>query len=490
MNQFKLRELESLLQSAVSYTEWRDIAVEHDRVSGMSDWCSEEESPLYDNALIRDHLQILLQLMKDREDVNLLQTLNEGIHGNLGGMGSPELYQRAKFGTKSLVTEYIDAVIGALDIVHNSNHPALSFSQKVDFFRRASHCFGRSALMLSGGATQGIFHIGVVKSLLEENLLPKVISGASAGSVIAATVATHSDDELKDILHRDQLRFETMKFLGWSNILQGVPLLDAQHLESALSEYVEDLTFEEAYQKTKRNLNICISPARYQQESRMLNAISSPSVHIRKGVMASCAVPGLFPPVTLTAKNIHGETHQYNPRRQWVDGSLSNDQPSKRLTRIYGVNHYIASQTNPHVVPFIAEKGGKKTVASAIGSFGAKTTKQLVSHILKVGRGKITSPVLGVALTQIHALVSQDYTADIVLYPPYRFINPLKLFVDPTPERINQLILEGERATWPKIEMIRNCTKISRKLDEILSQYDIKEREKMLGQGDLSVLTP
>ena len=34
------------------------------------------------------------------------------------------------------------------------------------------------------------------------------------------------------------------------------------------------------------------------------------------------------------------------------------------------------------------------------------------------------------------------------------------------------LITMGERATWPKIEMIRIQTKISRKLDDILEDLD------------------
>jgi TAG lipase / steryl ester hydrolase / phospholipase A2 / LPA acyltransferase len=34
------------------------------------------------------------------------------------------------------------------------------------------------------------------------------------------------------------------------------------------------------------------------------------------------------------------------------------------------------------------------------------------------------------------------------------------------------LISEGEAATWPRIEMIRNCTRISRTLDGILDRLE------------------
>ncbi|RYH18195.1 hypothetical protein EON65_27530 [archaeon] len=41
---------------------------------------------------------------------------------------------------------------------------------------------------LSGGAYLGYYHLGVVKALFEEGLLPRVISGASAGSIMTAIV--------------------------------------------------------------------------------------------------------------------------------------------------------------------------------------------------------------------------------------------------------------------------------------------------------------
>ena len=44
-----------------------------------------------------------------------------------------------------------------------------------------------------------------------------------------------------------------------------------------------------------------------------------------------------------------------------MDGSIKQDLPVSRLSRLYGVNHTIVSQTNPHVVPFISRsnRGGK-----------------------------------------------------------------------------------------------------------------------------------
>jgi predicted acylesterase/phospholipase RssA len=40
----------------------------------------------------------------------------------------------------------------------------------------------------------------VIKTLHECNLLPRIISGASVGSIIAAIVATKKDTELTDMM--------------------------------------------------------------------------------------------------------------------------------------------------------------------------------------------------------------------------------------------------------------------------------------------------
>jgi TAG lipase/steryl ester hydrolase/phospholipase A2/LPA acyltransferase len=41
-----------------------------------------------------------------------------------------------------------------------------------------------------------------------------------------------------------------------------------------------------------------------------------------------------------------------------------------------------------------------------------------------------------------------------------------------SPQETGELIREGEGSTWPKIEMIRNCTLIGRTLDRILDKLE------------------
>jgi hypothetical protein len=92
-------------------------------------------------------------------------------------------------------------VIAALETVAYTHYSDLdmepvSLAERIAFFNETRHSFGRSALLLSGGATLGMYHIGVIKALYEQDLLPRVISGASAGSFVSAMLAVRTDDEL------------------------------------------------------------------------------------------------------------------------------------------------------------------------------------------------------------------------------------------------------------------------------------------------------
>ncbi|WP_022959768.1 MULTISPECIES: DUF3336 domain-containing protein [Spongiibacter] len=474
-----IKKLEKQLEEANSYEEWKSLAIEHDRGSGRAHWKKIDKTSLYDYASIRSRLERLRYFRENNDNIGLLFTLNEGIHGNMGGMGKPVLYSRAKFGTKNLIGDYVDAIVDALEHLRtlDSDHP--DFLERLDFFRRASKCYGKSALMLSGGAILGNFHVGVVKSLVEQDLLPDVISGASAGSLIAAVLGTRSDAELKEFLDTERLIDELRLEMDLVNngLSNATPRINHRMLKEKIAKLIPDMTFQEAYEKTGRHINISISPSDVHQTSRLLNAIASPNVYIRKAVLASCAVPGVFPPVMLEAKNVHGHPQPYLATRRWIDGSFSDDLPAKRLARLYGVNHFIVSQTNPIVLWMLHDaKSSQAGVVSSLRHFTMRSLKEWykVSNTL-VQKYFKSSPKIRRMANMANAVVSQEYTGDINIIPRYRFFDPRKLLNELTEEQLRFFIREGERASWPKIEMIRTSTKISRKLADILEEYEAEE---------------
>ena len=163
----------------------------------------------------------------------------------------------------------------------------------------------------------------------------------------------------------------------WKNLYALKPQqLQLEDVRENLERLIPDLTFQEAFERTGRQLNVSVAPAELHQTSRLLNAVTSPNVYIREALLASAAFPGFYPPVMLAAENAHGERQEYLPSRKWVDGSLSDDLPAKRLARLYGVSHYIASQTNPMVLPFVSETNTQQGSLAILRHTGQRTLKE------------------------------------------------------------------------------------------------------------------
>ncbi|NNC77065.1 MAG: DUF3336 domain-containing protein, partial [Woeseiaceae bacterium] len=370
--------LEKDLAAAESYADWVSTAIKFDKKNRNDLWKATAETGLYDYVSIGDRLKTLRELRGKRDAHGLLFALNEGIHGNLGGMGSAALYERAKFGTKQLIEDYIEEVVSALEFLGNRRVKKITVAEKTQFLDRAAHCFGRSALVLSGAGALLYFHLGVVKALWEQGILPRVISGSSGGSLVAALVGTRSDNELTSIFDPEYLAMEVEREVGLMKLLsissrKRIPIED---VVAVINRLIPDLTFQEAQEKTGIHINISVAPADVHQKSRMLNATTSPNVMVREAVLASCAVPGVYPPVTLVAKNVDGKKQPYLPSRRWIDGSIVEDVPLKRLARLYGVNHSIVSQTNPVVLPFVNENKEKQSLWDILQHAGLKTAKE------------------------------------------------------------------------------------------------------------------
>jgi predicted acylesterase/phospholipase RssA len=97
-----------------------------------------------------------------------------------------------------ILQAYLNEQEKALEYIRET--PELSIDEKKRFFKTANTNLGVSALCLSGGASFGYYHFGVVKAFMDAGLLPRVITGTSAGGLIAAFVCTHTDVELKRLL--------------------------------------------------------------------------------------------------------------------------------------------------------------------------------------------------------------------------------------------------------------------------------------------------
>ena len=459
---------------ADSYQEWYELAAEHDRVSGNESWRNDESSGLYDHNNINTRLAKLRRLRKKGDDHGLLFALNEGIHGNMGGMGKTSLHHKANCGTKLLIEDYINEICESLLYLSTVKSKRVSRAETIEFYRRASHCYGRSALMLSGGGTLGFFHFGVLKALIEQGLCPVVISGSSAGAIVASVVGTHSDEEYLALFEDNRLVDEltsTNKDAKTGGLLNNVKI---GQVKKVMERIIPNMTFQEAYEKTGRSINISVSPAEPRQTSRLLNHIASPNVTIRSAVLASSAIPGIFPSVQLKARDVDGKIKPYIPSRRWIDGSFSQDLPAKRLARMYGVNHFIVSQ----VLPGVGHDARKSRpgITKTFTDASMAATKQIVRGLLDVVQHRVAiGPKIATGMEALNAVIDQQYSGDINILPRYSVLQIANVLRVSNKEETQELFSSGERATWPKIPAIRTTTRIGRTLDKILHEFEVEE---------------
>ena len=253
--------------------------------------------------------------------------------------------------------------------------------------------------------------------------------------------------------------------------------MDQSQLQACLRSNIGEYTFEEAFEKTGRSINVSVSPVQANQKARLLCGYTSPYLMVWSAVLASAAVPGIFPPVTLMKKDLHGSILPYTTRLRFVDGSVVSDLPVERLRHLYDVNFTIVSQTNPHVVPFLSRKGEDEKLGLAGLPFHL-----LKSEVQFHGRGlfdfmrkRLRPELLRQVSGQLYTIMAQRYSGDVTIAPNYTLKHYRRMLSNPDPAFARQLILEGERATWPKISMIRSHGRISNTLERCIRRLKVQQ---------------
>ena len=149
-----------------------------------------------------------------------------------------------------------------------------------------------------------------------------------------------------------------------------------------------------------------------------------------------------------------------------------------RLAEMFNVNHFIVSQVNPHVVPFLSKDedaiAEEATRSSSTISPGP-TWFHSFSHLAK---GEALHRMHTLAeigffpniLTKTVSVLSQKYSGDITILPEISYADFPRMLSNPTPQFMRQSMLSGERATWPKIGIIQNHCAIELALDDAVQK--------------------
>jgi TAG lipase/steryl ester hydrolase/phospholipase A2/LPA acyltransferase len=145
-----------------------------------------------------------------------------------------------------------------------------------------------------------------------------------------------------------------------------------------------------------------------------------------------------------------------------------------RLSEMFNVNHFIVSQVNPHVVPFLPKEDGPSNPAEHRSPFVPGWVNTM-THLAKdeiLHRITVLSE-MGVfpnSMTKAASIMNQKYSGDINIYPELISSNFPRLLENPTKEFMLEACLGGERATWPRLSRIRNACAIELALDRAIQQ--------------------
>jgi NTE family protein len=169
------------------------------------------------------------------------------------------------------------------------------------------------ALVLGGGAARGFAHIGVIKALEAQGIVPTIVVGTSAGSVVGALYASGMNGfELQKLA----LQMEENMVADWTLPNRGV--LKGEALQDFINQKVKNLSI----QKMPKPLGVVATDL--QSGEMVLFRSGNTGMAVR----ASSAVPGVFQPVEING-------------RDYVDGGLTSPVPAQ-AARSMGADFVIA----------------------------------------------------------------------------------------------------------------------------------------------------
>ena len=396
-----LKEYIKQLSTVKNYNEWKQVASEVDKLTNMDLWRQNFISKHYDYVLIDERLKLLKQARQNEDSQLIMSLLRSGLIRNFGGIAQKRLYLKSYMGTKFKIEEYLNEVLNCLDYLNealSNDHDQFIMNSKqlkLDFFHDARQSFGRTALLLQGGSLFGLCHLGVVKALYFKGLLPRIIGGSAVGAAVASLVCTLTDEELIPIMadignlmkNIDLLNHEIDERYGnvVENVVKKGYSQDILLFLKFVRDTIGDLTFEEAYMKTEKILNIVVHPTN-QCVPSLLNYITTPNIIIWTAIYASIGTGVLSDDVALYVKDFNNEIVLQNPdievkflkpqdvtyHQQYFKfkskGSTTTNHegekttmflqqqqsPYAKLTELFNVNNFIISLARPYLAPLIS----------------------------------------------------------------------------------------------------------------------------------------
>lgn len=149
-----------------------------------------------------------------------------------------------------------------------------------------------------------------------------------------------------------------------------------------------------------------------------------------------------------------------------------------RLAEMFNVNHFIVSQVNPHVVPFLVKEEELITQEAQQSTSTISTGPTWLNSIAHLAKGealhrmRVTAEMglFSNSLSKAVSVLSQKYSGDITIFPEISYADFPRMLSNPTPTFMVHAMLCGERATWPKLSRVKNHCAIELALDDAVQK--------------------
>ena len=394
----------------------------------------------YDSGLVDRRRKTLRRALQNDDWPLLLYLLRTQLCRNVGGVANPytpapkpapdgrDPFFRLAAASRQLMRRVHDGFIDADNPLFAGADERRLREAVFRLVGRTAEEFGSSATLLSGGGTMGMYHIGVLEALhaADPPLVARIISGASAGSIVASVFATQRDADVTAALDHlcDGQRLEVFvdsdRPVGGRHWFRDVwrtrSFYTAAGLARVMQEVLGDVTFQEAYNTTRRVLNITVSDGGPRGGHQLLNHVTAPDVVVWSAVVSSCALPWAFPVGRLYTKD--ARTKRVSRLRDspagHLDGSLHGDIPMDDLSAEFNINYFVVSQVNPHVLPFVnRDKTRERGRAYRLRAH----LRHLARHLLLASLHTLHTLLPTRALRNLDSILRQRYEGDLTLLP-------------------------------------------------------------------------
>ncbi len=284
----------------------------------------------------------------------------------------------------------------------------------------------RTCVVLGGGGARGLSHLGVLQVLRREGIPLDCLVGTSAGAVVGAAFAIEPDADLllersleyfrsdaskrgsfKQVLLKSEdaeqnffnnLISSIRKSYVFTTLIRRPSIFPSETLEEVIADLVPDKEFSD----TKLPFAVPALDIRTGEEILIQEG------SLRRAVLASCSLPGFFPPVEYEGRLL-------------VDSGVIGPVPVK-AARCFNADTVIAVDISSHLDDFADVSRGLDAIL----------------RVEAIACGRLNDLELAEADVVIRPRVGEKYWSDF--------------------SGLGDLITEGSRATERQLEVLRQLT--------------------------------